>query len=333
MSEPAIDLQAIYEAHVAFEVDRLRREGLRPLIVEQVGAMFAWLDEMPLRALADPDTVTDVALLVLRGPAGPEVVARVAESLVAGQEAVRASPATVGDLLSKDDAQRWAAALATMDHARSALLEQVTTSRAYTRLVAHVVYQGVKSFVLTENVLAKRIPGASSLVRFGQRSLGSAAPGLEGNIDRQLTAFVDATIADTVRDSRRFLDRMADEQEVGEISDETWGRVADGPVAQAADLLTEDELSTLVALVWGQWLQLRDEPLVEQVVGRAVAAFFDTHGERPCGELLVEIGVTEASVVDALVPLAGPAVEQAWQTGYLEQQVRDRLWAFYSTLT
>ena len=42
-----------------------------------------------------------------------------------------------------------------------------------------MLYRGVKDYVLTENVLARRIPGASSIVRFGQRGLNTAAPGLE----------------------------------------------------------------------------------------------------------------------------------------------------------
>ena len=40
--------------------------------------------------------------------------------------------------------------------------------------------------------------------------LASAAPGLEGNVDRQLSGFVQANIADTLRESQRFLDGMLD---------------------------------------------------------------------------------------------------------------------------
>lgn len=331
MDEPGVDRDAMYEAHVAFEVERFTRAHLDTAITEEVQALFAWLAEVSLDDLATPDAVVDALLTSLRTPSGPEVPDRVTESLLAGQAAVRSSRATLGDLVSKQDAQRWATSLAGMTDARAALVGQVTSSRVYTRLVAHVVYQGVKSYMLSENVLTKKIPGASSLVRLGQRGLGAAAPGLEANVDRQLIAFVDANITDTVKDSRRFLDGMLDEQQVAEMSDEAWAAAADSPVAESADLLAPDDVRTLVELVWAQWLELRDTALVEEVLAEAVHGVFAEHGHRPLADLLSDVGVTETSVLDVVLPLAAPAVQHALDTGYIEHRVRERLWAFYST--
>jgi delta 1-pyrroline-5-carboxylate dehydrogenase len=61
--------------------------------------------------------------------------------------------------------------------------------------------------VLTENVIARKVPGASSLVRLGKRGLNAAVPQLEAGVDRQLKTFVQANVSDTLKDSRRYLDR------------------------------------------------------------------------------------------------------------------------------
>jgi len=325
------DLDAMYEAHVQFELDRFSEPGLEAQLRGEVEALFAWLSQVSLAELARPETVVAVAMDAARGLDGPDALALISDGATSVQHTLRESTETVEDVLSRDDAKAWATTLAGLDDARSALMDQVTTSSAYTRLVAHVVYHGIKSYLLKENVLAKRIPGASSLVRLGQRGLGAAAPGLEQNVDRQLIAFVDANIADTVRDSQRFLDEMLDEDLVSSMSDEAWAAAADRPIAAAADLVTEDELSRLTELAWQQWRQLRDTALLERVVAGVVDDYYADHGSTPVADLLAGVGVTAEYATGALLPLAGQAVEHAVTSGYVESRIRERLTAFYES--
>ena len=323
--------EAMLDAHVQFEMARLTGDGLQTTVRDEVGALFTWLGEVTLSELADPQSVTSVAVTSARTITGDEMAQHLCDLFVTARATLGDSAESVSDVLDRDEAGEWARALAGMDAARSALMEQVTTSKAYTRLVAHVVYHGVKSYLLTENVLAKRIPGATSLVRLGQRGIGAAAPNLEKNVDKQLIAFVDANIADTVRDSQRFLDAMLDESLVVSMAEQAWESAADRPIAGAADLVTDDDLATVAGLAWSQWLTLRETDLVADLVGDAVAGFFTEHGDRPVAEVLAELGVDAETVVDAVLPLAVPAAQHAADTGYLQARVRARLQAFYDT--
>lgn len=323
------DHDAMLDAHVRFEMARLTGDGLDETVRGEVASVFDWLGEVRLDDLAHPEAVTDAALMWVDALSGPEVSTLVLDALVSLKESLAASPDTVGDVVSESDAVRWATALAGMDDARGELVEQLTTSKAYSRLVAHVVYQGVKSYLLTENVLTKRIPGASSLVRLGQRSLTAAAPGLEQNVDRQLIAFVDANIADTIKESRRFIDSMMDEETIATMTAEGWAVAADRPVASLATLLTDDEIATVVDLVDQQWSSLRDTPLVRRLVAQSVEAFFARQGSRPVADLLADVGVSADVVVESALPVARSAVQHAHDTGYLQARVRARLAAFY----
>jgi hypothetical protein len=326
---PADD--AMLDAHVQFEMGRLTGDGLEETVRDEVGALMDWLAGVTLAELADPQTVTSVAVTSARTITGDEMAQHLCDLLVTARATLGESGETVRDVLDRDEATEWARAVAGMDNARNALMEQVTTSKAYTRLVAHVVYHGVKGYLLTENVLAKRIPGASSLVRLGQRGIGAAAPNLEKNVDKQLIAFVDANIADTVRDSQRFLDAMLDEELVVTMAQQAWDGAADRPVAGGADLVSDDDLATIAGLAWSQWLTLRETDLVADLVGDAVAGFFAEHGDRPVADVLAELGVDADTVVDAVLPLAVPAAQHAADAGYLEARVRARLKAFYDS--
>jgi hypothetical protein len=319
------------DAHVRFEVDRLTGEDLETSVRTEVSALFDWLAEVSLDDLATAQDVIDAAFVGIDAVSSADLEPYVTETLVGLKASLASSPDTVADVVNKDDVVRWATSLATMDDARGEIIDQVTTSKAYSRLVAHVVYQGVKSYVLTENALAKKIPGASSLVRLGQRGITAAAPSLEQNVDRQLIAFVDANIADTIRDSRRFIDSMMNPDTVATMAGDAWTGASDRPVASLADLLTDDELQTLSELAWRQWQSLSETDLVRQLIAEAVAGFFAAHGARPVSEVLADLGIDAEVVVQAVLPVALTGVQHAADSGYLEDRVRDRLAAFYES--
>ena len=113
---------------------------------------------------------------------------------------------------------------------RDAVIAAVTASKGYRKLVSHVLYQGVKGYLLTENVVARKLPGASTLVKFGQKTMSAAAPNLEAGVDRRLTAFVEANLSETLRESRRYLEATLTPELLTEMADEVWTTLADRPV-------------------------------------------------------------------------------------------------------
>lgn len=323
------DVEAMLEAHVRFELDRLSPDRLPGTVAEDVEELFAWLGRVPLREVADPGLVAAAVVDAARS-LDPGALASTAVGIArAVQHELAASDDTLGELVSEDDARRWAEVVAGLDDARRALVTAVTSSRTYSRLVAHVVYSGIKSYVLTENVLARRIPGASSLVRLGQRGLGAAAPGLESSVDRQLIAFVDANIADTIRDSRRFLDRELDTASVSAAARQVWAEAADTPVSSSSDLVSPDQLEQLADLAVHQWVRLRDSATFADAARAAVDSYVQTHGDEALADVLTDLGLTREVVTDLAVSMLRPTLDHARTSGALEARVRRRLEPFY----
>jgi len=323
------DVEAMLEAHVRFELDRLSPERLPDTVAEDVDELYEWLGQARLREVADPGVVAAAVVDAARS-LEPATLASTAVVLARSvQRELAATDDTLGDLVSEEEARRWAEAVAGLDDARRALVTAVTSSRTYSRLVAHVVYSGIKSYVLTENVLTRRIPGASSLVRLGQRSLGAAAPGLESSVDRQLIAFVDANIADTIRDSRRFLDGELDTTTVAAAARQFWAEAADTPVSSSSDLLSPDELGELADLAVHQWVRLRDSATFADAARAAVDSYVEGHGDETLVDVLTDLGLTREVVTDLAVTMLRPTLDHARSSGALEARVRRRLEPFY----
>lgn len=321
------DLQAMLDAQVRYELKRWEGDALKRAVGEEVDALYAWLGTVTVRDLA-PDAET-LAQLASRLPITDEVVALAAEVVVAAHVSLGREGSAAGDLLRRDDVRAFNAALADLEDARREVLDLVTTSEAYARLVSHVVYHALKAYALTENLLARKIPGASSLVRFGQRSLSSAAPGLEANLDRQLTAFVQANISDTLRESRRFLDATLDAPMLAAMMDEAWDGIASRSVASVAGAVSSDDVHALTSALAPLARDLQQSGLVGDVVAAGVAAVLDRKPDRTVAALLDEAGVNAAGLAEEAVTLLRPAVRRAVETGYAEARIRARLEPFY----
>lgn len=322
------------EAHVQFELGRLTGEALAESLRAEVAASFTWLNSVRLADVAPAQSMADATeRLVVDLPPTPELVALIAEVVAAGHGVLLEEDRPISQVLRRDDFDAVFSTSAGMDDLWGELIDVITASQAYARLVSHVLYHGLKAYVLTENLFARKIPGASSLVRLGQRGLTSAAPGFEAGIDRHLMAFVAANIADTLRESQRYLRTMLDQEMLSAVATEAWQANADRTVASGAALVHLDAAVELTGLAGEVWEGLQRSGLLGDMVRVVVDTLLEAHGDRVVGEILAELGLTPDVVADTIISAVTPAVEHARETGLLEERIRLRLQPFYASYT
>ena len=295
MTDPA----QLLEAHVAFEVARWSGERLDETVAEHAGAVRRWLDGV---------TVAEVA------PA--EATAGTLGRVVAGLDLSDALVETVADDRS----------------VRDAVIAAVTASKGYRKLVSHVLYQGVKGYVLTENVVARKLPGASTLVKFGQKTMSAAAPNLEAGVDRRLTAFVEANLSETLRESRRYLEATLTPDLLAEMADEVWTTLADRPVGEILAVADPEGTREVVVAVGPVVRRWQDEGVIAEVVESVALEALEEHADRSVGELLEEWGIELETVVADVLEILRPGLEHARTSGLLEERVRAHLEPFYVSL-
>ncbi len=301
------------EAHVAFEVAAWT-DSLTQTLGNQTDAVFDWLDTVSMGSVFSE---ADLDVLIETLP-----VPDLSTSVLAAHTAALEDGTTVGELVRREDYDRVAQAIAGMTDLQEAVVDQITTSEVYADLISHVLYHGIRNYVMTESPIA-RVPGASSLMRFGQNAFDSAAPRLSKGIEKQLTAFVSANLQDTLRESRQYLTSVVDEQAMSEVADDVYSRNADSTVSETAALIPADSLAELLAVAQDGWAYLITTPSFRDLL----QAVLEANAARPVGELLAEAGITS----DAVVAQVRPWILRAADDGLLEEQIRERLTAFYSS--
>lgn len=315
---------------MAFEMERWTT-GLADTVADEVRALYAWLASVTLADVAPArSAAAGIAAQVEQfqvAETTARLLAEVAETL---REQLREDPVKPVDLVRKKDVIGLVGSLGRQQRLRNELIDTVTSSTAYRRLVAHVLYRGVKAYVLTENVFARKIPGASSLVRLGQRSINNAAPGLERAVDTQLSAFVEANIAEALRESRRYLEDTIDEYVIRAIAEEAWDSAAHRPLGDLADLADDEDVEEIVDRIVSLVADVLSSGRFGPVIEATIAALLEEHADDSPAELLEDLGLSVEVVAAALVRLSEDVLTLPAVQEHLENRLRARLGAFYA---
>jgi len=138
-----------------------------------------------------------------------------------------------------------------------------------------------------------------------------------------LTSFVSANLQETLRESRQYLGSVTENVDVDQIADDIYSRNADTALNEVAELIPQETLAEIVAIGQDAVAHLLDTPTF-----RVAAQYvLDANAARPVGEILAEAGIT----VELVVAYVRPWVLRAADDGLLEELVRERLTAFYTS--
>ena len=301
------------EAHIAFEVEAWTT-SMTDTLSGQVAAVFEWLDGVSLGSVFSEGDL-DVLLETLQAP-------DLTTTVLAAHAAACDDGTPLGELVRREDFDRLVTTAAGMTDVQGAILDQITTSEVYADLISHVLFHGIRNYVVTESPIA-RVPGASSLMRMGQNAFDTAAPKLSKGIEKQLTSFVSANLQETLRESRQYLGSVAENVDLDELAEDIYARNAETALNEIAELFPQETLGEIVAIGQDVFAHLMVTPTF-----RAAAQYvLDANAARPVGEVLAEAGIT----VDLVVAYLRPWVLRAADDGLLEELVRERLTAFYAS--
>jgi hypothetical protein len=321
---------ALLAAHVEFELQQYAPERLPAVVQDEVAALYAWLATVRVAEVVQPQQLT--ALLqrnVLARPLPPAVVDFVRENLFVALELVQDDQTQVQEILPKPAFDRAVAAISQLGEMRREIIHEIVSSSVYSRLVANVLYHGIKTFLVTDNGMARAIPGATSLLRLSQNALNATVPQVEKNVDKQLVAFIDDNIQQTVAESEDFLDRTLDAELVQRMGGELWESLRSTTLARLARTLDKDTVAAGSDVVQETWEHLRTTAIAEDIVQAVVRSFFLRYGKQDVRTLLELIGLGEATAIEELLALTAPLFEQARAGGHLEARIRARLAPFY----
>jgi hypothetical protein len=312
MSELA---EALLEAHVQHALARWRSGAAARLVAARISELFRWFGEVNLDQVATRAQVMGLIqrhVVELRMPGGITELAGELSQLVFSSR--RAATTRLDEVLADDEYEDFADKVIALEGVRRGLIAMIAQSEAFalfrTRVIAHTL---------------------SGLVfrRRKRRGIGGdLLPALEQRVTHALTRYFERRQSAPAEAERELLD-LVDPEWLRSLIDELWATLAPRPLAEAFAFIGEQDLEDFVVLGYEFWLRYRKSDYFRQTMEEMVDHFFAKYGPLSLAELLEDMGVSEAMVLQELGIFLIPLLDQAAGSGFLEQQVRASLGEFY----
>ena len=326
-------LNHLFEAHVAWELDQFKDHQYRQTIEEEVSAVFAWTQKIKLK---DVITASQIIGLIKRNVVELPIAGGVTELAGEMSQKVLASrhnrKTRLQDIFPRKQYDEIIDKVVSLESARNRLIHRCVTSSAYSRQVSELLFNGIKEYVLEENIIAKKVPGVSALIRAGKFAVNNTMlSSLENIIEEKVKRYIESNLERTLRRSETSLVRYFNEDRIVDAGEQVWDLVSKNHLNEYFSAINADDMEDFILIGYEFWLHFRKTKYFEGIYTELVKYFFKKYGDKELYVILEDVGVTKEMVVNELCEIVAPGMETALSTGYLEERIRARLSQFYNS--
>lgn len=208
---------------------------------------------------------------------------------------------------------------------RREVIHSVLDSPLYTDLLSDVLYRSIADYLMSENPLARNVPGVSSLMKVGKGVIGRIGS-LESTVEQAIKSYIQRNIRSTVALSESLLVKALSDQNIRLFADQLWPRLEAYELGQATRHLEIQGMSYMAVVFWNQ---IRKTDFMKQQVGYLVQAWFKRSGERPAMDVLEELGITREQIVREVIAVGQPLITAWVRSGHIERRAREHLQRFF----
>lgn len=320
------------DAHRDFVMSRLEDDELQQTINREVAALYSWGQRVTVAEVIDTEVlVATVRRISATAPITEELNRLIVHGVMVGVNAKANDDMTLSKLVSKDEFDDMVSHAAQYEDLRADAIRMILDSPVYGDLISDVLYHGIKDYVTGDNFVAKKVPGVSSLMKMGAKSLNKAMPNLEAAAESTIKKFISGNLKNTLDMSEKFLNNALSEKKIKTIADHFWEATGDKKFAGVRKYLGEEEVERAVSLGVDVWLDLRTSDYISAMIEQVTHGVMDDLGERTLHDLAEEMGYTESYIIDELEQILPGALGKSAVREYIQLRVDANLDEFYQS--
>lgn len=325
-------IKKLRDAHRDFVMSRLDDNELAATINREVAALYSWGQRVTVNEVIDTEVlIATIQRITSSGPVTEELNRIIVNSVMVGINAKANDDMTLSQLVAKEDFDELVSHAAQYEELRADAISMILNSPVYGDLISDVLYHGIKDYVTGDNFVAKKVPGVSSLMKMGAKSLNKAMPNLEAAAESTIKKFISGNLKNTLEMSEKFLNNALSEKKIKKIADHFWESAGDKKFSGVRDYVGEEEVERGVGLAVDVWLDIRTSDYLAAMIEQVTNGVMDDLGERKLHDLAEDMGYTEAYVIDELEQILPGALGKSAVKEYIELRVDANLDDFYQS--
>ncbi|MDX1696454.1 MAG: hypothetical protein R3208_22000 [Ketobacteraceae bacterium] len=319
--------EQLLEAQVAFLVDQITADNLQPLVERNVRQALEDAKQIKLGDVITSESIKKTAIKYASdmeiGPGVPELVGDIAREIYHNKIFDEHTP---GDLMTQKEYKEFLVKVAEMEDARKQLISEVVSNPFYASLMSDLLYHGIQDYITT-NPLAKKIPGAQSMMKFGKSMMDKATP----NLEAALKKYVASNISVTLRESERFLNKNLTNEKIIELGLDAWVDFKDLKISGFRRYITTNDIEEAYVAGFEYWKHLRTTDFYKACISAVIDFFYDKYKYISLYDLLQDLYIKEEMLVDDAMTFAPMVIEYLKQRGMLQDALRRNLQPFFES--
>jgi hypothetical protein len=327
MTQLSEKAQSLLDAQVAFVIDQLTGKTLEPRVQHLVDEVLDLTSKLKLADVVTPTMIKQTAHRYAIHheipPAIPELVGEVARQLY--QLEIHDAN-QLFDLLTDEQFRELMKKIVEMKQLRERLIHEAVGNPIYGEMISEVLYHGITDYI-TKNPLAKKIPGAQSMMKLGKSVMDMASPNAEAGIKKYIGQNINASL----KQSEKFLIRNLTDEKITRIATDLWSEIKLHKIGVFRNYVSEADIEDFFVIGFEYWQDLRKTDYYREMIDAGIDFFFSKYGKSTLNELLDEMGVSREMIVAEAMHYAPHVIAVLKKKGILEKLVRNQLEPFYQS--
>lgn len=327
MGKLSTKAEQLLSAQVAFIIDQISTDKLQPLVEENVRLALENAKKIKLGDVVTSESIKKTAIKYASdmeiGPGVPELVGDIAREIYHHKLFDDHTP---GDIMTQKEYKEFLVKLAEMEEARKQIISELVSNPFYASLMSDLLYHGIQDYI-TANPLAKKIPGAQSMMKFGKSMVDKASPNLEATLKK----YVASNISATLKESERFLNKNLTNEKIIELGLDAWVDFKDLKISGFRRYITTTDIEEAYVAGFEYWKHLRTTDFYQACICAIIDFFFEKYKDTSLYDLLQDLYIKEDMLVDDAMTFAPMVIEYLKAQGMLQDVIRRNLLPFYES--
>lgn len=318
----------LLEAQVAYVREQLSGANAVNTFAELIEFALSHAQNIPLAEAIHPEHVKDViqvyAFDLNLGGGIMELIGAIAQKLYT--EATK-QPPSLAEIFGTAHIEQWVDKVLELEQLRHHIVDIIQYHPAARQIAAHMVSSVIKAHLPSWEA---GIHQPSSWPKW-LKSL-PLAKSIGQTIARQedhLLQAVEQTISYLLMQQGSQL-LLLDSHSLKEIAMDVWQHIKDVPLNELVTGLSALDIEEFFVLIYELWRDMRQTEYIQHLVLTGVDVFFEIYGQYPVAELLAEIGITKAHLINDANRFLPPFIHMMNEHHILDQFIRMHLGRFYS---
>lgn len=323
-------VKKLLERHVQHELSRFEAPDLMDWIREETGKVFDWLNSTKLNQIITAEQIKEV---IHRNVVERQIPGAITE--VAGDAASRLFSddlhlnTPLNEIIGSGEYEDFVDKLLELHEQRNNGLDLIIDLPIYKELISDVIYQAMIRYIYDSNVISKKIPGVSSLLKMGRAAVHKTAPKLEGAVEENVKSYIADNLGFLLHESKTFLLESLTDEQLKNSAQELWDAIENRTLGEFQEGMDSLDLSEFIVLGYEFWLRFRQSKYFKDRYELVVDYLFERYGDNTLDLLFDDFLITTDTITEEVERFAPKILNTLKQSGQLEALIRRRLEHFY----